>query len=189
MAKKIGKLAYRYARAFRSTILEELGDTHSSPTPSQLCADSLEAFASLWQSRELQAAMLNPMFSKEDRRKVVVALARQIKAPEIVERFLSVLVDRDRLLGVVEICTAFREEINRSLGVVEVVVQTARSVSDSEKAEIQAMLGQKIKGDLSLSWEVDPTLIGGMVLRYQGNVLDGSIKGRLERLEGELQAA
>lgn len=188
MAKKLGKLAYRYARALRSAVLEELGD-NGSPTPSELCADSLDVFAGMWENKELQSALLNPMFSKEDRRNSVVALAKQIKAPEIIERFLSVLVERDRLLGIYEIASAFRAAINDSLGVVNVLVQTARPVAEAEKTEIQSMLGAKVKGSLAMSWEVDATLIGGMVVRYKGNVLDGSIKGRLERLEGELQAA
>ena len=136
MAKKLGRLANRYAKALRQAVLEELGD-NGSPTPSENCADSLEGFAKLWQSKELEQALLNPMFSKEDRIGAVTAFAQQLDAPDIVRRFLNVLVERGRLFGIVQIAEAFRDLINESKGAVQVSIETARDVADSERAEVR----------------------------------------------------
>ncbi len=185
MAQKLGKLAYRYAKALRSSIVEELGD-NGNPTPSQEIADQLEDFLDIWEETQLAEAMTNPMFTLAERKLALLEIAKLLGFPDVVKRFLSVLVDRDRIGGLEEIIIAFEDIADKAARVVHVEVITAREVDPSERQAIESDLAQHIEGSPGYSWEVEPRLIGGMVVRYQGKVLDGSLSGRLERIQKDL---
>lgn len=188
MAKVSGKLANRYARALYDALTKEQGRS-GTPSPAQIAAAELRSFSNLWQQEKtLEKQLLNPLYRKEERRAALIQVAARAGFSDLAQRFLAVLFDRDRLLALSEIARAFSEKADSEAGVVRVQVSTARAISEPEKQEIKSRLLAQIKGQLEVSWEQNPSLLGGIVVRYQGKVLDGSISGRLERIERSLAA-
>lgn len=189
MAKVSGKLANRYAKALYDALTKEEGAA-GSPSPAQIAAAELRSFSNLWQQeKDLEKYLLNPLYRKNERRTALVEVAKRAGFSDLAQRFVGVLFDRDRLLALSEISRTFSELADREAGVVRVSVSVARAISDSEKQEIKSRLLSQIKGQLELSWEEDSSLLGGIVVRYQGKVLDGSVSGRLERIEKNLMIA
>lgn len=189
MAKDYTKLASRYARALLRTVERELGSA-GSPTPAQHVARSLSEFAAVWtREEELSSSIVNPMFEKGQRLEALITVAKLAELPEVARRFLRVVFERERIAALPEIAETFRQKADEAAGVVQVEVSVARPVDAEEVRNIESGLAQQISGRLEFHWSVDPALIGGMVVRYQGKVLDGSLSGRLERIERQLMGA
>jgi F-type H+-transporting ATPase subunit delta len=138
-------------------------------------------------SHELQLFFFSPYFSTEEKKE---GLGRAIQgADELVQNFLELLVEKHRMPAVFRIRRAFdalwREE-NKLLPVtitsaVELDERTVRSIGD----EIGKQTGRRIE----LTTKVDPSVLGGLVVRVGNSILDASIRNRLENLRRSVARA
>ena len=189
MAKKVGKLANRYAKALLGAVERELGSS-GSPSPAQKASASLTEFSHIWSDdRTFSVSIQNPMFEKGERMNALVEVAKKAGLEDILVRFLRVVFERDRIALLPEIAAAFAEQADESAGLLQVEVTTAREVAADEKATIEKSLVEQLKGSLRFTWKQDAGILGGLVVRYGGKVLDGSLSGKLARLEGKLRAS
>jgi F-type H+-transporting ATPase subunit delta len=180
MSKRAGKLAKRYARALLRGLAGDL-------TTARQLADALNAFADkFFAQRELVISILSPMFDRNERGAALLAVAQSTGLPKTGVDFLRTLFERDRLVNLREIAAAFRELADAAANVIPVEVVTAQEISKTEADEIASSVAKTLRGTPLFHWSVDPTIIGGMVIKHSGRVVDGSLRGRLERLEQEL---
>lgn len=182
MAKKSGKLAKRYAKALLSSL------QHANETPALAgIAEDLTAFAKAWQDQPVfHEAILNPMFTREERRKALLGVCKHVGLSEILTNFVLVLFDRDRLYAVVEIAASFSELADSAAGLVRVEVITASSPSADEVQKIENDVQKYVQAKPVFTWKVNPALLGGLIVSFNGKVLDGSVSGRLERMARSL---
>ena len=186
MGQNYGKLAQRYANALLRAVESEQG-SNGRPTPAQQVAQSLSSFAGLWQEvPEFSGSIVNPMFGQADRRKALLEVARRTALPDVALRFVRLVFERDRIAALPAIAQAFAQLADASAGVQQVEITIAQQVSGDESKDIETQLSRKIGGNLEFSWNIDSSILGGMVVRYSGKVLDGSLGGRLARLERRL---
>lgn len=190
MGKGISKVASKYARALLRSVEEKLGaevNQSTGKTKAQELAVKLESLALAFQTnRDLHNALLSPMFSEAERLSALTALAKAMELPELVQKFLRIVGERGRLVLIGEISLAFTEFADRSAQVVVVEVVTARAITPSEQAEVSQSLAKMIEGRLEYRFTVDPEILGGMLVRYAGNVLDGTLRSRLQQVERTL---
>lgn len=190
MAKVIGKLATRYAKALLAAVIKEKGRTSSSVTPAQKAAQELKAFALLWaRESRFSASIQNPMFKKSERENALKEIARNCGLEDVLVRFLQVCFEHDRISELPEIAEAFLEAADKDAGLQRVEITTAREISSDEKSSIENSLLQHLNGSLSFTWKEDSSILGGLIVRYGGKVLDGSLGGKLERVEHRLRNA
>ena len=186
MAKSYGKLAYRYAKALLRAVLTAQGND-GTPTPAQFVSRSLDGFAEVWKNQgELSETIINPMFEKQQRLAALMQVALLAEMPEVARDFLKLVFEHDRIRALPEIAGAFRGLADEAAGVVQVSVITAKDLAEDEAQEIEHNLRSSIAGQLVLSWQVDEQILGGVIVRFGGKVLDGSLRGRLERIRHEL---
>ena len=191
MPKRAGKLATRYARALLTAVEREQG-TSGLPSPAQEAAAQLTKFAAIWQrEKALTVSLQNPMFEKGERMDALTEIAKKAGLADILVRFLRVCFDRDRIGQLVEITRAFSEAADRAANLLQVEVTTAREVTPQEQQSIEQSLARQLKGNLSFQclsfqWRRDAAILGGLIVRYAGKVLDGSLGGRLARVEEKL---
>jgi F-type H+-transporting ATPase subunit delta len=110
-------------------------------------------------------------------------------APQLVRNFLHILIDRDRLDQVPGIEDALRELINVQRGIVTAEVTTAVPL-DTEMEQVVAQrlaehLGREPR-QITIRPRVDPSIIGGVIARVGDQVIDDSVRGRIERLRRTL---
>jgi F-type H+-transporting ATPase subunit delta len=110
-------------------------------------------------------------------------------ATPMVRNFVHILVDRDRLAEVPGIVEALGELINIQRGIITADVTTAVPLD----AELERVVAQRIAAHLGRSADkvtihsrVDPSIIGGVVARIGDQVIDDSVRGRIERLRRTL---
>lgn len=188
MAKRIGKLSKRYASAFLKAIADQ-DKTSGSPSPAQKLAQELTEFSALWRrEHDLPGQLLSPMFARADREKALAAICNHLNLSPLLTSFLKVLFERDRLGFVGEIAQSFTEAADQAAGAVRVTVTTARAILADEQQRIEKTITPRINGKPQFKFEVNAELIGGMIVRYSGQVLDASISGRLLKMEQGLLA-
>jgi F-type H+-transporting ATPase subunit delta len=99
---------------------------------------------------------------------------------------LGLLTENGRLDFLPEIATQFKALEAEDQNVADVEIVSATTLGDEQKARLAAALRTRLRRDVRLQCTVDPGLIGGAVVRSGDLLIDGSMKGKLERLETEL---
>jgi F-type H+-transporting ATPase subunit delta len=101
---------------------------------------------------------------------------------------IGLVLRRRRLESVADIAREFRRLYNRQEGIKQAIATSAAQLDEKEVAAVRARLEQMTGGRIELSLRVDPTLLGGVQVRIGDLLIDGSVRGRLERLRSRLEA-
>jgi F-type H+-transporting ATPase subunit delta len=179
MAALAGSVARRYARALFSIgvdrgSFEQLGR-------------ELDAVADQWSgSPELRQALENPVFKASEKRAVLQSLLPRLAPTADVQRFVLLLLDRRRLTAVPHIARAFREMADLHRGRVRAHVTSAQPLGAAELERVRQSLARRTGKQVIIEASVDPALIGGIVARVGGLVLDGSLRTQLDTLRARL---
>ena len=123
-------------------------------------------------SREHKRAALNRVFEG--------------KVNEVLYHFLLVLNDHNRLGVLREVAVLMRELHERRAGRMHVEVTAAAPLSDEQRERLRQELHEKFGREPILSVRVDADLLGGLVVRVDDWVYDGSVRARLERIQTQL---
>ncbi len=107
---------------------------------------------------------------------------------EFWRNFLLTLADNRRLAYLPQISALFDELRDQAEGVADVTVTSAAPLDEAQQKRLGEALARRLKRQLRLHWATDPGLIGGAVLRAGDLVIDGSLRGKLERMANELTA-
>jgi F-type H+-transporting ATPase subunit delta len=100
---------------------------------------------------------------------------------------LLILIDRHRENDIVEVVNQFVELAYEEMGIAKADVYSVRPLSESERDAISAVFGAKVgKKSLRIENFVDSDLLGGIKLRIGNRIYDGSLRGKLDRLERKL---
>ncbi|HLT43506.1 MAG TPA: F0F1 ATP synthase subunit delta [Luteimonas sp.] len=126
--------------------------------------------------------LANPKLSDDD----AVALLAAPGASETVQRFLRMLAENRRMPLLPEIAGLYEELRNEAERVVKATVTSAAALPDAELETIRAALRQRFGREVELQTAIDESLIGGAVIDAGDVVIDGSLKGKLERLQSAL---
>ena len=102
------------------------------------------------------------------------------------QAFLALLTENGRLDFLPEIATRFKELEAEDRNVAEVEVVSATTLDERQQQRLAAALRTRLRCEVRLHCAVDPALIGGAVVRSGDMLIDGSLRGKLERLETDL---
>jgi F-type H+-transporting ATPase subunit delta len=131
---------------------------------------------------DLKNSLNHPSYSATQKR----ALLKEIFMGQVQElslRLLDLLVNRRRLGLLPAIDYSYRKLLNEKHNVVTAQLTSSEELSESNLADIKARLNEYLGKNLSLETTIDSSLIAGFVLRIGDQVLDGSLKGRLNNIE------
>ena len=172
-------VARRYAAALADVLL-------ASGSPREV-QDELIVWESMIQSSDLlQQVFSNPTVAYEQKRVLLEELIKRTKAQKPTENFLRLLLKNQRLTELGEINKRLAQVLDERSGVVAAHVTTARPISDEIKKSLNGRLSTITGKDVRLTFEIDESLIGGLVTRVGSTVYDGSIRNQLRQLELKL---
>ncbi len=150
----------------------------------------LADFGVAWhESKPLREVFLDPSFPIEEKVAILDKLNTRLQMGREVRNFIAVLIRHDRLHLFDEIVQEFRHEMNRRLGISEVEVTTAHRLDDASRSALEGQITGLTKSRIAATFLEDSSLMGGAIVRIGSTVYDGSIRGRLDRLEQELAAS
>ena len=108
--------------------------------------------------------------------------------PEAGQNFLHLLIENRRLVAVPEIALQFRALKNAQSGTADATVFSAFAIDAAALADLSATLEKRFARKLNLRVEIDASLIGGIRVVVGDEVLDTSVKARLEQMKAALTA-
>ncbi|NQD36051.1 F0F1 ATP synthase subunit delta [Permianibacter sp. IMCC34836] len=150
-------------------------------------ADFLQFAAYAVNDAEMHALLDNPRVPQETRLAALLAVCEG-RLPDGGKAFVEMLADNDRLSVLSEICALFLVEKARHEKTAEVVITSAAVLADGERKALTDALAKKWNKAVVATYEVDAALIGGVVIRGNDVVIDGSVRGKLNRLAETLRA-
>jgi F-type H+-transporting ATPase subunit delta len=148
--------------------------------------EALDQASSVYDNHATALFLTSPVVPADKKRAVLAELLPRI-APEV-GRFLGILARRDRLDLVPEIAQVFRRLLNEHHGIAVAQVTTAIPIDARQQAVIANRLERRLGKTVTLETRVDPSILGGVIAQIGDNVIDGSVRGRLERLRRTLTA-
>jgi len=136
--------------------------------------------ATATEDEDFQALIADPKVNKEKLTDLLVEISGDM--PEGGLNFFKLIVQNDRILALPEVTANYKELVAKINESVEAEVITAMALTDSQKKALSDSLESKLGLKVSLLETVDPDLIGGAVVKAGDLVIDGSAKGRIEKL-------
>jgi len=106
--------------------------------------------------------------------------------PASVVNLLMIMADNGRLSLLPEVAALFEQFKQAVESTVTVVVTSAYPLSDDETRVLSETMTSKLDRSVTLTSETDPSLLGGAIIRADDLVIDGSVRGRLDKLAGAL---
>jgi F-type H+-transporting ATPase subunit delta len=149
----------------------------------------LELSRTLDESEELRAVLRDPGVDRKTKGALLADLLSRLRLPDLGRRFAEVLLGNRRILVVGEVVAALRERLDEVRHVVEAHVRTAAPLDAAGEEALRKALEARTAFGVRLRTEVDPTLLGGFVVRVGSEVFDASIAHRLERARRTIAAA
>jgi F-type H+-transporting ATPase subunit delta len=153
-------------------------------------AEEIQGVASMLQSSpELRGVLSNPVFTIAERAKVIGQVMAQLRLSEMMQRFLKLVIDADRIGEIGAIARAVRRQADLRAGKVRVEIQSAATLSTDAVASLRKALERRTGRTVELDLSVDQNLLGGVRARIGSTVIDGTLRAQLEQLrEGLLRA-
>ena len=150
--------------------------------------EQLGAFAdAMHDNRDLAVFFFSPYFSVKEKKE---GLARAVQgATPAFENFLQALIERHRTPAIFRIRTEFEALWEQERRLLPVHLTSAVALDRSLIESLGQRIGTQVDREVELSSDVDPDILGGIVLRVGNVVLDASIKNRLEQLRKQVAQA
>ncbi|OQM74670.1 F0F1 ATP synthase subunit delta [Manganibacter manganicus] len=172
----ISAVADRYARSLFELALE----AKSLP---KVESDLARFESMLADSADLRRLIESPVFSSEEQAKAIGAIVAKAGIAGLAGNFLKVVASNRRLFAVPGMIRAFRRILSEHRGEAAAEVTSAHALSAAQQNELKAALKSVAGKDVAISVTVDPSLLGGLVVRMGSRQIDTSLKTKLNSLK------
>jgi len=150
-------------------------------------SQQIEALSQVAQNADVRQYADNPRVSADQVFHSVVEAAKVNLLPGV-QNFLHAVIDNGRLAVLPEVAEQFHALVNASGGVADAEIYSAYPIEPQQLDEVIAVLEQRFGRKLAASVKLEPELIGGIRVVVGDEVLDTSVKARLDRMKVALSA-
>jgi len=178
----ISGIAERYARA-----IFELAQEHKSVE--KIGRDLAQLGAMIAQSADLARLVRSPVFSREEQSRGLDAILVKMDADPLTARFVLLLAAKRRLYMLPQAIRGYAALVADQKGEIDAEVASARTLHDGELAELKAVLKSRLGREPQIAARVDPTLLGGLVVKIGSRMIDSSLRAKLNALRTAMRGA
>lgn len=151
----------------------------------QKWSEMFELMATVAYDPTMRAVLDSPRLSQQQSAELFIAVCEQY-INERAKNFIKLLAKNDRITLLPEIAALFQHYLAEAEGTVDAEVIAASEVSEIQLEKIAASLKQRLGKEVRVSSRIDDSLIGGAIIRAGDLVIDGSIRGRVNKLSNAL---
>ena len=134
-------------------------------------------------SDALKRLIVSPVFSADDQSNAIDAILTKAKITGLVGNFIRVVARNRRLFAMQDMLPAFRKLAAEHRGEVTADVTVAEKLSAAQEKELKAALKSVVGKDVAINAIVDPSILGGMIVKVGSKQIDTSLKTRLSSLK------
>lgn len=169
------------ARPYAEALFKAAGTDHAA------LAAQVQALANVAANPQLRSFADNPKVDAEQVFELITSVAGG-DVSDAAKNLLRTVIDNGRIAALPEIATQFQALVNASSGVSDATVYSAFEIDERQLADVVAALEARFKRKLNASVVIEPDLIGGIRVVVGDEVLDTSVKARLEQMRVALTA-
>ena len=147
----------------------------------------LSKVAVLNEDPEIPVLLENPRLGFEDKKKLIAGALHDVGPMALNLAYL--LVSKGILTSITEIAGEYQKMLDAHQGIERAEVITAVPLDDEDRKNLESRLGAVVGKKVLVKEEVDPEMLGGIVARMGGKLLDGSVRSRLAALKNEIEKA
>lgn len=148
---------------------------------------TLALLSAITNDRGVQRMLDDPALTRRKRMELMLGLAGD-QLSESARNFVTIVAEQNRVEALPDIASLFELMKRTHLKRVEVQLTSAYDVSDEDAEKIRGALAASLQREISIETSVDPTLLGGAIVRTGDTVLDHSVRGKLNKLGQELNS-
>ncbi len=188
MKGELAEIAAKYAEATLKLIEESespAGEAATMKKAEAVYGDLKAIQEALATSHDFRLILNHPALGPAEKKQLLGNIF-QAKVDPVTFLLLQLLADRRRLNILEEISHEFKKLLMKRLNILEGTLVSSIKLGEKEVANIKARISEHMGSKLDLTVEVDETLLAGMMLRVGDQVIDGSLKGKLQKLEQSL---
>lgn len=178
----VGGVSGRYASALFDLAREE--------RQIDAVAEGLDRFDALMgESADLRRLVRSPVFSGEAQAAAIGAVLERAGITGLAANFIRLSAANRRLFALPGMIAAFRSLVRTSKGIVRAEVRVAERPSDAVLEEIKASLRDVSKSEIDIDLHVDPSLIGGLIVKMGSRMVDASLRTKLNGIRLAMREA
>ena len=171
-------LAQRYTNALLTTAQEE-------NLTEQIGSELKEVINVFTQNPDIENFFLSPIVKKEDKKDVLEQTFKG-KINDKFYNFLNILTDKNRMFILPNVEYLYSKKLAENANIIEVEVQTVVELDEDMKNALTEKLNKITGKNVQLKSIINKDIIGGVILNFEGQTIDGSVKTQLSRLQKQL---
>ncbi|MGH7844481.1 MAG: ATP synthase F1 subunit delta [Candidatus Binatia bacterium] len=175
----LGGLSRRYAKATFQLAQESRSEEKT--------AQEMKNFSRVLGTSPLGSVLSNPAYDLTKRKNILDQVAKSLQLSPLVTRLLLLLLERRRLDYVPAIAAQYDKLLNDAKGRAEARVVSATALEADALERLRLRLQEVSGKEVMLQSDMDPALIGGLVIDFEGKTFDGSIRTHLEALKERIE--
>jgi F-type H+-transporting ATPase subunit delta len=133
-------------------------------------------------SEDLRRLIRNPVFTAEEQSGAIGAILDKAGLSGLGANFIRLVASKRRLFALPDMIRSYQELVSDSKGIVRAQVVLAEEPSDKVMSEIKAALRDVAKADVDLDVKIDPSLIGGLIVKMGSRMVDASVRTKLNSI-------
>lgn len=138
-------------------------------------------------SADLTSLVRSPLYSADQQSAAIEKVAAKAEIGPLTINFLKLLAKNRRLFAVADMIKAYRALVAKSRGEVTAEVTSAAALSEEQIAELKQTLKASVGKDVQLATRVDPSLLGGLIVKIGSRMVDSSLRTKLSNLRLSLK--
>lgn len=154
----------------------------------EIISKQFKTFYTVWeQSKQLRQYMLTPLITTKEKKTIIEKISTTAGLNDIMTKFLIHIAEKERFASLQLIYLTFQTMVDRKRGILRGEITSAFEVDEDQLLELTKTIEAKTGKKVILSKKIQPELIGGIILRIGDKIIDGSLKGYLDRLKSSFQ--
>lgn len=151
--------------------------------------DLLGLKTALSDSPDLAALTRSPLLKRSEQERAITSLLSSFGANDLVVKFCGLLAHNRRLFALGAMIDAFLAELARRRGDIVAEVVTAKQLTEAQFQRLEDALKKSLGTGVNIEASVDPSLLGGMIVRAGSRMIDSSLRTKLTRLQLVMKGA
>jgi F-type H+-transporting ATPase subunit delta len=175
------RVAARYAKS--------LLDLAKDQNKLEVIKSDVDSMKQMMGNRDFYLLLKSPIVSPAKKKAVLEKIFSSAKMDEMTTAFARILIAKGRESNLPEIATAFLDQYKALKNITSVRITSATELTEQEMKDIKAkLLADETTGqDLAIETVIDPSIIGGFILEYDGTVYDASVTQKLKEIRREFE--
>ena len=151
------------------------------------CLDDIESDLSdiadtIIENEDVFSILESPIINKNIKTNIMALISKKMNIHDITHNFITLLAKRNRLIVLHDIILAYKQLAKNCRGEIDGILTSAQKLTDEQTSNLISYLETKLNKTVHLESYIDPTLIGGFIVKIGSQMIDASISNQLKQM-------